>query len=193
MAVVGVPGNAGHPSRNAPAVLAPSGDNGLSPTNSAPALSSSANGHATSANGSRNATSANGSRNATSVNGSRNGAINGSGGLPPATVMSSSQATSAANSGGGIGNCHASGVRPISYLEAPVRKQLEKLFESGQDKAVLEDIGLIKQLARLGEEQALAALKNYKEASKHRRDINNKSAYLMGICLLYTSPSPRDS
>lgn len=62
-----------------------------------------------------------------------------------------------------------------------MRKQLEKLFESGKDKAVLEDVGLIKQLARLGEEQALAALKNYKEASKHRRDINNKSAYLMGI------------
>lgn len=158
-----MPGNAGHASRNAPAALTPSGDNGLSPPNSATALSSSANGHATSANGSRNGTS------------------NGSGGLPPATVMSSSQATSAANSGGGIGNCHASGVRPISYLEAPVRKQLEKLFESGKDKAVLEDVGLIKQLARLGEEQALAALKNYKEASKHRRDINNKSAYLMGI------------
>ena len=158
-----MPGNAGHPSRNAPAVLTPSGDNGVSPPNSASALSSSANGHATPANG------------------SRNGAINGSGSLPPSTAMSSSQATSAANSGGGIGNCHASGIRPISYLEAPVRKQLEKLFESGKDKAVLEDVGLIKQLARLGEEQALAALKNYKEASKHRRDINNKSAYLMGI------------
>lgn len=163
VAVVGVPGNAAHQSRNA-AVMAPSSE-GLSPPNPATALSSSANGHATSQNGST----------------SRNAAIHGSGGPPQqATGLSSSQATAAANSGA-IGNCHASGVRPISYLEAPVRKQLEKLFESGKDKAVLEDVGLIKQLARLGEEQALAALKNYKEASKHRRDINNKSAYLMGI------------
>lgn len=108
------------------------------------------------------------------ANGTRTGGANGSGGPSPATVPSSG--TQAGGNGGG-----GSGIRPISYLQPPVRKQLEKLFESGKDKAVLEDVGLIKQLARLGEEQALAALKNYKEASKHRRDIHNKSAYLMGI------------
>ncbi|CAM9705459.1 unnamed protein product [Choristocarpus tenellus] len=104
-------------------------------------------------------------------------------------VVSSSTTSFAAGLGSSSANCTRSGVlsgstaghRPISFLQPAVRKQLEKVFESGKDRAVLEDVGLIKQLARLGEEQALAALKNYREASKHRSDINNKSAYLMGI------------
>lgn len=154
VAVVG-PSGSGQPSRAGP--FASSNGDGPSPANSSTHQSSSAsNGHHP------------------MTNGTRNGGANGSGGPSPATVPASG--TQAGGNGGG-----GSGVRPISYLQPPVRKQLEKLFESGKDKAVLEDVGLIKQLARLGEEQALAALKNYKEASKHRRDIHNKSAYLMGI------------
>lgn len=154
VAIVGVPGNPVHASRNAPALA--SNSDGVSPSNSSTAQSSSAH-----------------TSNNLVANGPRSGITTGNGGPSPA---SSGQGIAAAN---GSGN--AFGGRPISYLQAPVRKQLEKLFESGKDKAVLEDVGLIKQLARLSEEQALAALKNYKEASKHRRDIHNKSAYLMGI------------
>ena len=153
-AVVGPPGSSGQASRGGS--LVPSNGDGPYPANSSMHHSSSASsGHHSMANC------------------SRNGGPNGSGGPPTVTVAASAQA---GGNGGGSG-----GVRPISYLQPPVRKQLEKLFESGKDKAVLEDVGLIKQLARLGEDQALAALKNYKEASKHRRDIHNKSAYLMGI------------
>ena len=161
VAIVGVPGNAVHQSR------------------SASALSSNGNGqHVANGSGSQSSGAAN--VNNPNANGSRNGGANGAGGgVPFATANSSSQATTGRN--GGLGGGNASGVRPISYLQAPVRKELEKLFESGRDKTVLEDVGLIKQLSRLGEEQALAALKNFKEASKHRRDIHNKSAYLMGI------------
>lgn len=152
--MVGVPGNAVHQSRNASA------------------LSSNGDGqHFANGNGSANQSSFTGNGHNPHANGGRSGAINGG--------DSSAQGAGARN--GGLGGGNASGVRPISYLQAPVRKELEKLFESGRDKTVLEDVGLIKQLSRLGEEQALAALGNYKEASKHRRDIHNKSAYLMGI------------
>lgn len=163
VAVIGVPGNSGQPSRSSHAVL--SNGDGTPPSNSTTNQSSSAsNGHNAMANG------------------ARSGAANGAGGPPPAATVAASLQPTANGGGGGLGGgSNGSGVRPISYLQLPVRKQLEKLFESGKDKAVLEDVGLIKQLARLSEEQALAALKNYKEASKHRRDIHNKSAYLMGI------------
>eukprot|EP00752_Nemacystus_decipiens_P006085 g5492.t1 len=155
VAVVGVPGNALHQSRNA--------------------STSSSNGDGQGqhfANGPSNQSSSTGNGHNPHANGGRGGAMNG--------ADSSAQGGAAARNGG-LGGANASGVRPISYLQAPVRKELEKLFESGRDKTVLEDVGLIKQLSRLGEEQALAALRNYKEASKHRRDIHNKSAYLMGI------------
>lgn len=160
VAVVGVPGNAVHQSRNT-AALSSNGDGQHLSNGSTSQSSSGANGHNPNASGSRNVT------------------INGAAGVPSATVASSPQVTANCTAGSGGGN--AAGVRPISYLQEPVRKELEKLFESGKDKTVLEDVGLIKQLSRLGEEQALAALKNYKQASKHRRDIHNKSAYLMGI------------
>lgn len=160
VAVVGVPGNAVHQSRN-PLALSSNGDGQHLSNGSTSQYSAAANGHNPNASGSRNVTT------------------NGAGGVPSATVTSSPQVT--ANGTGVPGGGNAAGVRPISYLQEPVRKELEKLFESGKDKTVLEDVGLIKQLSRLGEEQALAALKNYKQASKHRRDIHNKSAYLMGI------------
>ncbi|CBJ29703.1 similar to Ddhd2 protein [Ectocarpus siliculosus] len=163
VAIVGVPGNAMHQARNA--------------------LESSSNGygqHLTNGSAGQSSSSATNGHNP-NANGARNGAMNGAAGGPSATATSSSQGTGAAGNGGPGGGGNSSGVRPITYLQAPVRKELEKLFESGKDKTVLEDVGLIKQLSRLGEEQALAALKNYKEASKHRRDIHNKSAYLMGI------------
>lgn len=150
-------------SRGAPSsTFTSNGDHAVPPPKSANQTASSSHGHST-------------------TNGSRVGPGNGTGGVSagPGGETAKQQVSGQAPSVSSVGG--TSGVRPISYLQEPVRKQLEKLFESGKDKAVLEDVGLIKQLARLGEEQALAALKNYKEASKHRRDIHNKSAYLMGI------------
>lgn len=151
VAVVGVPGNAVHQART---------------------LSSNGEGHHFA-----NGQTANGRNPNANGSGSRNGSTNTAAGVSSASGTYSSHGTAALN--GSLGN--PARVRPITYLQAPVRKELESLFEAGKDKTVLEDVGLIKQLSRLGEEQALAALKNYKEASKHRRDIHNKSAYLMGI------------
>ncbi|CAM9400819.1 unnamed protein product [Phaeothamnion confervicola] len=91
--------------------------------------------------------------------------------------------------GGGAGTAaaNASGRgpwRPISVLRPAVRMQLEKVFDPVKDRVVLEDVGLMKQLARLEEGRALTAIQNYKEqAAKDRggHEIKNKSAYLMGI------------
>jgi hypothetical protein len=48
---------------------------------------------------------------------------------------------------------------------------------------VLEDVGLMKQLGRLDEEQALDAIKNYRDAASRRggKSILNPSAYFMVI------------
>lgn len=160
VAVVGAPGNAVHQPRSALA-LSSNGDGQHFSNGSTSQSASAADEHNPDASGSRNVT------------------INGVGSVSSTAVTPSPQVTANGNGVPGVGN--ATGVRPIAYLQEPVRKELEKLFESGKDKTVLEDVGLMKQLSRLGEEQALAALKNYKQASKHRRDIHNKSAYLMGI------------
>jgi hypothetical protein len=60
---------------------------------------------------------------------------------------------------------------------------LKQTFDSKRDRGVLEDVGLMKQLGRLDEEQALDAIKNYRDATSRRggKSILNPSAYFMVI------------
>jgi hypothetical protein len=60
---------------------------------------------------------------------------------------------------------------------------LKQTFDSKRDRGVLEDVGLMKQLGRLDEEQALDAIKNYRDAASRRggKSILNPSAYFMVI------------
>jgi hypothetical protein len=59
----------------------------------------------------------------------------------------------------------------------------QQTFDSKRDRGVLEDVGLMKQLGRLDEEQALDAIKNYRDAASRRggKSILNPSAYFMVI------------
>mmetsp|Transcript_14506 Transcript_14506/g.20596 ORF Transcript_14506/g.20596 Transcript_14506/m.20596 type:complete len:702 (-) Transcript_14506:185-2290(-) len=91
------------------------------------------------------------------------------------------------NPGNLLTNQNRSTARPLMTLNPRVRAEMEKTFVKRNDRSVLEDVGLIKQLGRLDEDQAIEAIANYREASNRRngKPIVNSSAYFMVILRAY--------